>query len=181
MKKRANIGVDKLPSDALESEKLRRFHQLWVDLKGAGDLPSRADVSPEQLGFLLGRVTIVDVLRDPLNFRYKLIGTKIEEAGRHGDQGKTVDQIEPVAYRMMVTAAYREVVEGRAPVCHRINYKHHQSQVTLERVILPFRLAGSDVEVLLEASDWQPGTHQDLKNLDYSDTIESASTTYRSH
>jgi len=181
MKTRATIGVDKVPPDALESEKLRRFHQVWMDLKGEGDLPFRAEVSPEQLGFLLGQVTIVDVLREPLNFRFKLIGTKIEEAGRHGDQGKTVDQIEPVAYRQMVAAAYREVVEGREPVCHRINYQHHQRQVTLERVILPFTLAGGDVEVLLEASDWPTGSPQDLRNLDYSDTIESASTTYRSN
>lgn len=181
MKVRANIRVDELSSNALESQKLRRFHQMWLELKGTVDLPLRAEVSPERLGFLLGQVTIVDVLREPLNFRFKLIGTKIEEAGRLGDQGKTVDQIEPIAYRKMVAAAYRRVVEGRKPLCHRISYRHHQSNVTLERVILPFTLAGSDVEVLLEASDWQPGTHQDLKNLDYSDAIESASTTYRSH
>lgn len=180
MKALANIGVDKLSPDALESEKLRRFHQIWMDLKGARELPVRAEVSPEQLGFLLGQVTIVDVLQGPLNFRFKLIGTKIEEAGRHGDQGKTVDQIEPAAYRKMVAAAYREVVETREPLCHRINYQHHQSLVTLERVVLPFTIAGSDVEVMLEASDWPPGTHQDLRNLDYSDAIESASTTYRS-
>ena len=176
----ANIGVDELSSDALESERLRRFHQIWIELKGARDLPFRAAVSPERLAFLLGQVTIVDVLREPLNFRFKLIGTKIEEAGRHGDQGKSVDQIEPIVYGKMVAAAYREVVARREPLCHRINYQHHQSQVTLERVILPFTVAGSDVEKLLEASDWPPGTHQDLKNLDYSDAIESASTTYRS-
>ncbi len=180
MKALAHIGVDRLSCDELESERLRRFHLIWLELKGARELPLRVEVSPERLGFLLGHVTIVDVLREPINFRYRLIGTKIEEAGRHGDQGKTVDQIEPVAYRKMATAAYREVVKGQEPLCQRINYQHHQNEVTLERVILPFTVAGSDVEVLLEASDWQPGTYQDLRNLDYSDATDSASATYRS-
>lgn len=179
MKVRANIRVDELSSDALESEKLRRFQQIWMELKGARDLPFRADVSPERLGFLLGHVTIVDVLRKPLNFRYKLIGTKIEEAGRLGDQGKTVDQIEPIAYRKMVEAAFRQVVDGREPLCQRIIYQYHQRQVSLERVIVPFTVAGSDVEVLFEASDWPPGIHQDLRNLDYSDGKKPATTTYR--
>ncbi len=181
MKARANIRVDELSSDALESEKLRRFHQIWMEVRGARELPFRAEVSPEQLGFLLGHVTIVEVLGEPLNFRYKLIGTKIEEAGRLGDQGKTVDQIQPIGYREIVDAAFRRVVDGREPICQRITYQYHQRQVSLERVIVPFTVAGSDVEVLFEASDWAPGVHQDLRNLDYSDDKDSASTTYRPH
>lgn len=174
------IGVEIVSTQALQSEKLRRFHQIWTDLKGAGDLPLRAEVSPERLGFMLGHVSIIEVLREPLNFRYKLIGTKIEDAGRHGDQGKTVDQIEPACYRDMVSAACRTVVDTAQPLVHQVTYLHHQNRVKFERVILPFTVSGGVVEVLLEGSDWLTGSHQDLRNLVFSRPDASSGTTYRS-
>lgn len=167
---KAKTGVTKLSEHLLQSDKLRRVHQLWVELTGDRPLPLRAEITPERLGFVLGQVTIVDVLRDPLNFRYRLVGTKIEDAGRRGDKGKTIDEIEPAAYRQMVGSAYREVVETAQPVIQQISYLHHQRVVAFERIVLPFSQSGGEVDVLLEASDWAPGIHQDLRNIDFSRT-----------
>lgn len=158
-----DVGIEALSPDLVNSDRLSRLFRFWKDLGGAQGLPCRADFSPEQLGFILGHITIVDVLRDPLNFRYRLIGTRLEEAGRRGDQGKTLDQIEPETYRNMIGQTFRQVVDFRQPLCHHISYLHHQNMVSYEQLILPFRHRGAEVEVLVEALDWLPGVQQDLK------------------
>ena len=158
-------GITALSPDLVSSDRLNRLFQLWKELRGGSGLPFRSVLAPEQLGFILGHVTIIDVVLDPLNFRFRLIGTRIEEAGRRGDQGKTLDQIEPASYRDLVGTAYREVVEGALPTCHQISYFHRQDLVSFERIILPFTLTGSAVDFLLEALDWLPGVQQDLKNI----------------
>lgn len=170
MSGKADTGVTKLSENLLQSDKLRRVHQVWVELKAERPFPLRAEISPERLGFILGQVTIIDVLREPLNFRYRLVGTKIEDAGRRGDKGKTIDQVEPEAYRQMVVSAFQEVVETGQPVFQQISYLHHQTVVSFERLVLPFSQSGGEVDVLLEASDWPPGVHQDLRNIDFSRT-----------
>ncbi len=160
-----DAGINTLSPDLVSSDRLNRLFQLWRELRGGRKLPFRGEFAPEQLGFILGQVTIIDVVHEPLNFRFRLIGTRIEEAGRRGDQGKTLDQIEPASYRDLVGEAYREAVESAQPTCHQISYVYRQELVSFERIILPFTRTGSAVDLLLEALDWLPGVPQDLKNI----------------
>ena len=158
-----DVGIEALSPDLVNSDRLSRLFRFWKEIGGTQGLPCRADFSPEQLDFILGQITIVDVLRDPLNFRYRLIGTRLEEAGRRGDQGKTLDQVEPAPYRDMIRQSFRHVVDFKQPLCHHISYLHHQNLASYEQLILPFSRTGSDVEVLVEALDWLPGVQHDLK------------------
>jgi hypothetical protein len=164
-----DAGINALSLDLVSSKRLDRLFRLWNELRDGQGLPFRSQLSPEQIGFILGRVTIVDVVHDPLNFRFRLIGTRIEEAGRRGDQGKTLDQIEPESYRDMIGSAYREVVESGGPACQRITYVLREDVVSFERVILPFTRTGHRVDLLLEALDWRPGVRHDLNGIVFSD------------
>ncbi len=42
-------------------------------------MPSRKDIEPTEIPDLLANVVLVDVTQDPLDFRYRLIGTAIVE------------------------------------------------------------------------------------------------------
>lgn len=64
---------------------LQNLHNYWLERRRDGRLPSRADVDPIDLPSLLPYIILVDVLHDPLDFRYRLIGTKtVEVMGRDG-------------------------------------------------------------------------------------------------
>ena len=165
MTESADVGIAALSPDLVNSDRLSRLLGFWKEIRGAQRLPCWADFSPEQLGFILGQITVVDVLRDPLNFRYRLIGTRIEEAGRRGDQGKTLDQVEPASYRDMMGQTFGQVVELGQPLCHHVSYFHHQNLVSFEQLILPISRTGPEVEVLVEALDWLPGVQHDLKSM----------------
>jgi len=154
MDRGANITLETLSPAQLKSEKLRRLLAFWQQLRGGRPLPFRAEFTAEQIGFLLGQVTLVQVTSDPPTYRFRLVGTRIEEAGRRGDQNKTLDQIGPESYREALRAAYDLAATGAEPAINRIEIHGPQRRFQYEQVVLPFTVEGESVEMLLHAIDW---------------------------
>jgi hypothetical protein len=61
----------------LESTMQQRALAYWQDKRGGRPMPSRKDIEPTEIPDLLANVVLVDVTQDPLDFRYRLIGTAI--------------------------------------------------------------------------------------------------------
>jgi hypothetical protein len=68
------------PSE-LNSPRIHRLYAYWQHHRGkrGGQLPRRADIAPDQIRDLLPNIMIVDVERDPMRFRYRLVGTRVVE------------------------------------------------------------------------------------------------------
>jgi hypothetical protein len=69
-----------------------------------GGLPSRTIFDPTEIGALLARIWIIDVLRDPIDFRYRLAGTHIVETVGFEPTGKLFSDI--LAERIAVDPAF---------------------------------------------------------------------------
>ena len=54
-------------------EALKRLYCYWTERRGAKRYPSRDDIDPLDLGYALGRVSLVDVLENPRRYRYRLV------------------------------------------------------------------------------------------------------------
>ena len=50
----------------------------WHRIRGNRPMPSRADFDPVDIPRLLSSTALVDVLRDPLDFQFRLLGTAID-------------------------------------------------------------------------------------------------------
>ncbi|KJB92119.1 PAS domain-containing protein [Skermanella aerolata] len=50
----------------------------WNLKRGSRRMPSRKDIDPVEIPRLLSSTALVDVLRDPLDFRFRLLGTAID-------------------------------------------------------------------------------------------------------
>ena len=63
----------------LKSPRIHRLHGYWQHQrsKRGGLLPRRGDIAPDQIMDLLPNIMIVDVERDPMRFRYRLVGTRV--------------------------------------------------------------------------------------------------------
>ena len=63
------------------SPRIHRLHAYWQHQrdKRGGQLPRRGDIAPDQIRDLLPNIMIVDVERDPMRFRYRLVGTRVVE------------------------------------------------------------------------------------------------------
>jgi hypothetical protein len=59
----------------------------WNQKRGARRMPSRKDIDPVEIPRLLSSTALVDVLRDPLDFRFRLLGTAIDNISSKNMRG----------------------------------------------------------------------------------------------
>lgn len=104
------------PELPFKSPVLRRLHHEWDSRRRGRRMPARADFDPVDLKYVLGYLSLIDVQRDPLRFRYRIHASNV--AGRVGFDltGKDVEAIADMHYRKLVRAHYIAVVEQRRPV-----------------------------------------------------------------
>jgi hypothetical protein len=100
----------------LKSEMLRRFFGEWELRRGERRFPSREDFDPYDLKYALGTLTLIEVLSDPLDYRYRLCGSIT--VSRYGLDltGKRVSEIPDPALRQAVRAHLDEVLRREEPV-----------------------------------------------------------------
>jgi hypothetical protein len=156
-------GDRRIARDDLNSEMLRRLVDYWEQLRQGRPMPSRQQLRPEEMGFALGQIMLVDIhwpsavteASEP-TFRFRLVGSRIEATGHRGLTGRWAHELRPEFYRDTVLRAYREAaIEGR-PSIRRINYATDGPGLRYERVALPLSSYGTLSDLLLIGTDWEP-------------------------
>jgi len=156
-------GDRRITADELNSKMLRRLVAHWHDLRRGRPMPSRSDVKAEEIGYALGRVMLVDIhwpsaateACDP-TFRFRLVGSQIEETGHRGLRGRWAHELQPAFYRDAVLRAYVEAAVEAAPSIRRIRYTASGHHLRYERVALPLSSHGAAADMLVIGSDWEP-------------------------
>lgn len=157
--------------DDLRSDMLRRLVDHWEVLRGDRPLPSRRDLRPEEMGFALGRMMLVDIFwpsavtetSDP-TFRFRLVGTEIERTGHRGLTGRWAHELKPEFYRDAVLGAYREAATTGQPCIRRMFYSAEGADMRYERIALPLADQGTQPLALLVGTEWE-SANQDFFRL----------------
>ncbi|HEV2162299.1 MAG TPA: PAS domain-containing protein [Stellaceae bacterium] len=143
------------PELSIKSPLLRRLHQDWESRRRGRPMPARADFDPVDLKYALGYLSLIDVQRDPLRFRFRIHASNI--AGRVGFDltGKDVDAIADVHYRKLVRAHYILVVEQRRPVVEfRDRVMTDNVCLHCEILALPLGNDGETVDRIMTCMAW---------------------------
>jgi hypothetical protein len=124
-----------------------------------GRLPSRAAISPAEIPQLLPYIFMVDVERNPLRFRFRLIGTQIcQWAGRDVTGMYTDDPIYGTR-GSQVTHQYAEVAAtGRPLYSEQPAARPERDYVFYDRLVLPLAQDGRTIDILLCGADMLPST-----------------------
>lgn len=136
------------PSD----DKIAVLHRYWRKLCPSSRLlPGRQHFDPLQVPRLLPWVWLIDVSRDPLRFRYRLIGTVHVDACGWNQTGLYLDQVHP---RFIGSSAYPQFCavaerEGLAFYAGPPTYVIKKDYISIERLILPLAADGEVVDKLL--------------------------------
>jgi hypothetical protein len=107
-----------IPGDPLADLSDERLHRLFAYLeekRGSREFAARRDIDPLEFSYILGHVVLLDVLHEPLRFRYRLVGTTLAAGTGYDLTGSFVDEHPDVEYRAYVTARYVETVTSRRP------------------------------------------------------------------
>jgi len=124
----------------------------WERLRGARAMPSRADMSPSDMLSFLPNVILVDVLAEPLDFKYRLVGTKVTLHMLHTDNtGKTMRELDFKGQGPDSKIFYNcaQVVETRQPLAGQTPYVGKNSDFkATEDIIMPLSKDGETVDML---------------------------------
>jgi hypothetical protein len=109
----------------MSNRALHRVHNLieqgldyWDSKRAGRRMPSRRDIEPTEILDLLPYVVLVDVEREPLDFRYRLVGTAV--AARFGHDrtgGRCAPPAEP---RQRVWKTAVRILEEKRPIVSHI-------------------------------------------------------------
>jgi hypothetical protein len=128
---------------------LKQLLDYWQKKKGARIAPSRSDIDPAEIKALLPYVGLADVLRDPLRFRYRLVGTQVTMGYGRELTGSYLNEVDLNAHQHEIIDEYKRVVERCEPACASWEYTRHDGRhIRYERLALPLSSDGKTVDML---------------------------------
>jgi len=134
---------------------VRCFYEYWVSVTPPGRLPGRQHIVPEEIVPLLSRLWMIDVFRDPLRFRYRLVGTDITRSVQRELTGLWLDEAQPESVKNVnLRDRYRFILETGLPT-----WRHGQTlwdrdpnHRLVENCLAPLATDGATVDKIIAVS-----------------------------
>jgi hypothetical protein len=141
----------RIPETDVRSPRVRAGVAYWNEKRGANLLPARADFDPLiEVPGLAPHMMLKDVQREPLDFRYRLVGTLVRNHLRHDPTGQWMTNIPGQGPGNQLWAYHEHVVNTRAPLFLRPDYVGpHKEFLAIESVILPLASDHETVDMLM--------------------------------
>jgi hypothetical protein len=130
---------------------IRQLLEYWRSIRPAGLFLGRQHLDPLAIGPLLSHVWLIDVHREPLRFRYRLVGSRIVERLGRELKGEWLDEAHPAFLQSAGYRDYTGVAEDGAAAWRRgpSTFTDDPRWRTIERIILPLAENGRVVDTLL--------------------------------
>jgi hypothetical protein len=159
LQRRAMIALTGGPATAVRAHEEIFAH--WASLRSAGRLPGRADIDPADFKRHLPTISLIDVRRDPRDYRMRLAGTALYGVYGREITGQTLEEIYASTAADYWRAELDKVVDDRRPGVgvHNLAWRGagHLSILWLR---LPLAANGADVDMVL-GYDAVLGVHGD--------------------
>ncbi len=134
----------------------------WHQQRGKRLMPARSDLFPADMISFLPNIILLDVLQGPLDFRYRLIGTKVTLQMLHTDNtGKTMRELENKGQGpgSKIFGNCQKAVETCSPIAAKTPYVGKNSDFkATEDIILPLSADGETVNMLFVTAEFLEAT-----------------------
>ena len=136
---------------------LRQGFRYWDGKRAGRAMPARADIDPAEIKALLPHVVLIDVLSDPLDFRYRLMGSAIEAHLSNRYTGLKMSEIAHQRPPSRLWSNFQAVVVSRQPLVTQVPYiGPHKDFLAAQDLITPLSSDGSKVDMLFNLVDFLP-------------------------
>lgn len=136
------------------SPRLREAVALWQGkVAAAGRLPDRSAFTTREFMRFEGNISLIDVERDPLRFRFRLIGSAVTERLSHDHTGQYVDAAYLPAYYDAAVAGYQYCLSEKRPI-RSFGYMAPAGMdfLAFESVDIPLSADGQEVTMIVKCS-----------------------------
>jgi hypothetical protein len=107
---------------AMANDIIAQARSYWERIRGSRNMPRRGDLDPLDIPRLLPFVMLVDVLTEPLDFRFRLIGSAIQEIIARNYLGRCFSALPHMARGNLIWAEYEAVASQQRPVAAILDY-----------------------------------------------------------
>lgn len=128
---------------------LSQLLSMWLDRCKAGELPARAAFDPLDMRKLLGRIVIVDVLSDPLRFRFRLVGTEWVTRFGFDPTNTLVEDFPRVQSRAFIKDVMSKTVQERVPLMVRRSVIIDNQYFRYGMLLMPLASDGKAVDMIM--------------------------------
>jgi hypothetical protein len=126
------------------------LYAYWAGLRHGAHLPGRCDIRPEDFKRLLPTISLIDVRRDPLDFRLRLAGTGLHTVYGREITGRSLGEVYNSAAADYWRTELTKIVEDRRPAVgvHSLAWRG-ASHMSILWLRLPLASNGADVDMIL--------------------------------
>jgi hypothetical protein len=148
--------------EGIEDARLRRLAAYWDDRRAGRAMPTRADIDPIEMPYILGNIALVEIRRDGPRpaFRFRLFGVNLVQDMGFDPTGESLDDYRRPEMRELLRASYTEVAEANRPFRRRRHgYVMDGRLFENESLLLPLGRDGRSADMLLVAvimREWGP-------------------------
>jgi hypothetical protein len=135
--------------DEIATPQLLKLYEWWCAHHIEGKLPSRRQIDPLDLKFLLGNLLIIDVSHGPLRFRFRLFGSELAARLRHDWSGKPLDTYPDAEFRQHLQKIWEEAVTVGHPIANTRRMVFDGRSYRYDGLILPLSSDGERIDALL--------------------------------
>lgn len=141
----AQIGASAAAARAHEE-----LYAYWAGLRHGPQLPGRGDIRPDAFKRLLPTISLIDVRRDPLDFRLRLAGTGLYGVYGREITGRSLTEVYNTTAADYWRAELTKLVEERRPAVgvHNLAWRG-ASHMSILWLRLPLASNGKDVDMIL--------------------------------
>jgi hypothetical protein len=145
---------------AIVDRLLLRLYDYWQERRCSRPMPSRSDIDPVDMRFILGNLLLIDVLAGPRRFRIRLHGTNLVRRAGYELTGKMLEQLPDADFRTVAQECFTTVVEARRPIHSFRSRTLSGRPQPFEALILPLSRTMLQVDMLLVGLRYanDPGT-----------------------
>ena len=136
--------------DKIQSQDLRAIFQFWRSKCQGDKVPSRADIDPVELGRLLSKVFLIDVMDTSPKYRVRLMMSEFEEQYGEPVTGRYVEDLDLGSDKEAILRGYDQLVATREPFHMSSTYKKEDGRrMRFERIAMPLSTSGKRVDMVL--------------------------------
>jgi hypothetical protein len=138
-------------AEALRSALVSAGYSYWMERRGGQPMPARNDFDPlMEVPRLAPRMMLTDVRRDPLDFRYRLVGTGLRTHMNADWTGKWMSAIAFQRAPSTIWSYHQMVAESGLPLFIRPDYVGpHKDFLYVEAALLPMADDHRQVDMLM--------------------------------
>jgi hypothetical protein len=131
--------------------RLQKLYAYWETACDGRPMPSRDELDPVEMRFILGYLALIDVTQHPPRYRVRLQGTELERWVGRDLTGQTLDELPYPETRAVAYRCLDAVVESGLPYHARESRMLEEMLRDFEVLVLPLSAGGESVAILLAA------------------------------